>query len=147
MDRGICNPDWQSLFPKAGVRHLVAPNSDHNLILLDTHLESSKGSRPFRFEEMWARDESSIEVVEKAWAIPVEGSQNLKLMKRIHNVHQEFISWNRQVFGYAKTRIKELEDHLKELQDLPPSQENLSKEAALNLELNEWFEREEVKWR
>jgi hypothetical protein len=121
LDRGICNPDWQSLFPKAGVRHLVAPNSDYNPILLDTHLESSKGSRPFRFEAMWARDESSIEVVEKAWAIPVKGSQNLKLMKRIHNVRQEFISWNKQVFGYAKTRIKELEDHLKELQDLPPS--------------------------
>ena len=24
LDRGICNANWQCLFPKAGVRHLVA---------------------------------------------------------------------------------------------------------------------------
>ena len=47
LDRGLCNADWQSLFPKVGVRHLTTPNSDHNPILLDTHLELSKGSRPF----------------------------------------------------------------------------------------------------
>ena len=39
LDRGICNVDWQSLFPNAGVKHLIALNSDHLPILLNTHME------------------------------------------------------------------------------------------------------------
>lgn len=66
LDRGICNVEWQNLFPNAGVRHLTAPNSDHNPILLDTHLDMGKGVRPLRFEAMWAKEESSVAVVEKA---------------------------------------------------------------------------------
>ena len=39
LDQCICDKEWQSLFPKAGVRHLCNSNSDHNPILLDTILE------------------------------------------------------------------------------------------------------------
>ena len=53
LDRGLCNDDWQRLFPRVGIRHLSTPNSDHNPIILDTHLELQKGVRPFRFEAMW----------------------------------------------------------------------------------------------
>ena len=51
------------------------------------------------------------------------------------------------MFGYAKTRIKEIEDKLKVVQELDHSHENLAIEVTLNLELNEWLEREELKWR
>ncbi len=52
-----------------GVRHLTAPNFDHHPILLDTHLEESRGARPFHFEAMWTKDSSSMEVVGGAWSI------------------------------------------------------------------------------
>ena len=135
------------MFPKAGIRHLVASNSDHKPILLDTHLENNRGRRPFRFEAMWARDESSIDVMEKAWWMTVEGSQNFKLLKKCQNTRKEFIAWNKSCFGIASTRIKELENKLKALQELAPTQENIKIEAALHLELNEWLEREELKWK
>lgn len=57
LDRGICNAEWQALFPKAGVRHLVGPNSDHNPIILDTHMEQLQGVKPFRFEAIWTKDD------------------------------------------------------------------------------------------
>ena len=82
LDRGLCNVEWQSLFPKAGIKHLSAPNSDHNPIILDTHLDNTSGSRPFRFKAMWVSDESSAKVVQGAWSSPVEGSQCFKLAKR-----------------------------------------------------------------
>ena len=121
LDRGICNSDWQSLFPKAGVRHLIAPNSDHILILLDTHLELSKGSKPFHFEAMWARDTSSAEVVEKAWDIPFEGSQSFRLVKRFQSTRKELCLWNCLVFGFVNSRIKEIEEKIKAFQDRPPT--------------------------
>ncbi len=74
LNRGVCDLDWQSLFPKAGIKHLGALESDHRPILLDTHMDDHKIVQPFRFEAMWTKDESSNGVVEKAWESQVEGS-------------------------------------------------------------------------
>ena len=135
------------MFPKAGVKHLSAPNSDHIPILLDTHLEYHSGARPFRFEAMWVKDESSVNVVQDVWAIAVEGSQNFRLVKRCQKTKQDLIAWNRSVFGHTQTRIQEIKDQIKSVQALDPTQANLSVKAALNLELNNWLEREELKWK
>jgi hypothetical protein len=83
LDRGLCDPEWQRIFPKAGVRHLGALTSDHKPILLDTHIDNCKLNRPFLFEAMWTKDESSVEVIERTWDINVEGSQSFKLAKKI----------------------------------------------------------------
>jgi hypothetical protein len=141
LDRSLCDQEWRCMFPKARVRHLVAPCSYHNPILLDTHLENLKLSRPFRFEAMWTRDESSVKVVEEAWNIPVEGSQSFKLAKKQRRVCQDFKKWNRTCFSYTRSRIKELEALIADLQQKNPSQENLEIEAALIMELEEWQER------
>uniref|UniRef100_A0A2N9GUT0 Uncharacterized protein n=1 Tax=Fagus sylvatica TaxID=28930 RepID=A0A2N9GUT0_FAGSY len=147
LDRGLCNDDWQRLFLRAGIKHLSAPNSDHNPIILNTHLELQKGVRPFRFEVMWARDESSSEVVDKAWAMQVEGSHNFRLAQKFRKMQKDLIVWNKYIFGVTKSRIRELEDRLKVVQDLDPSLANLAMEASLSAKLNEWLEKEELKWK
>lgn len=50
LDQCLCGQEWQSLFPKAGVRHLCNSNLDHNPNMLDTHLDTEELSRPFCFE-------------------------------------------------------------------------------------------------
>ena len=55
--------------------------------------------------------------------------------------------WNRNQFGYAKTKIKETEVGIKEVRDKAPTKENLELEATLYLELDEWLERVDLKWR
>jgi hypothetical protein len=47
------------------VRHLGASTSDYKPILLDTYIDNCKLNRPFRFEAMWTKDESSVEVIEE----------------------------------------------------------------------------------
>jgi hypothetical protein len=69
------------------------------------------------------------------------------LAKKFQKVQKDFKVWNRIVFGLTRARICDLEERLKLIQEMDPSQENLSIEAALQLEINEWLEREEVKWR
>jgi hypothetical protein len=101
LDRGVCDHDWQSMFPKAGTRHLGAPKSDHRPILLDTHLDNLKIIRPFRFEAMWTKDTSSIKAVEKVWDVQVEGSQGFQLAKKIRRVKVEMQKWNKSCFGFA----------------------------------------------
>ena len=69
LDKCLCDQEWQSLFPKAGVRHLCNANSDHNPILLDTHLEPENPLRPFCFEAMWTKAEETRLVVKHAWQV------------------------------------------------------------------------------
>ena len=147
LDRGLCNADWQCMFPKAGVKHLTSPTSDHSPILLDTHMEKDYGAWPLRFEAMWIKDSSSLEVVDDAWQCNIEGSHNFRLAKKLQQVKWALKKWNKECFGYAKTRIKELEKRIADLQDLEPSPSNLEQEVALSLELIDWLEREELKWR
>lgn len=83
LDQRFCDQEWKTLFPKAGIRHLVNSNSDHNPILLDTHMENSNTICPFGFEAMWTRDESSREVVENTWQKRIDGSQSIKLARKL----------------------------------------------------------------
>ncbi len=54
--------------------------------------------------------------------------------------------WNKSCFGCTQSRIKELEEKIKSIQDSAPTKENIELEASLNLELNDWLKREELKW-
>ena len=77
----------------------------------------------------------------------VEGSQCFKLAKKIKKTRYELKDWNKAYFGMAQTRIKELEHKIEEIRGLDPTKENLELEAALCLELNDWLEKEEIKWK
>ena len=137
----MCNQEWQRLFPRAGVKHLVAPTSDHAPIILDTHMDQSVRARPFRFEAMWTRDDSSFGIVGKAWQGMVEGSHCFKLARKIQQTRFNLQVWNRNQFGLAKTKIREIEARIKEVQDRAPTKENLELEVALYLQLDEWMEK------
>ncbi len=77
----------------------------------------------------------------------MEGSQSFKLAKKIKRVADDLKSWNKNHFGYAKTRIKELEKLIEEVRGRDLTKENLEIEAAFCLELEEWMEKEELKWK
>nr|POE99325.1 hypothetical protein CFP56_78699 [Quercus suber] len=62
------------MYLKAGVKHVVSSSSDHTPILSDTHLEIEARSKPFRFEAMSTKDDTSADVIEKAWQLRIEGS-------------------------------------------------------------------------
>ena len=94
LDRGVCNQEWQCLFPKVGVRHLLASTSDHGPILPDTYMESTPKVWPFfRFEAMWTRDTANMEVVKQAWQVDVEGSHCFKLARKIQQADGPGWSW------------------------------------------------------
>ncbi|XP_050259924.1 uncharacterized protein LOC126704995 [Quercus robur] len=147
LDQCLCDQEWQTLFPKAGIRHLVNANFDHNPILLDTHMENTYLLKPFRFEAMWTKDESSKEVIESAWQTRVDGPQSLKLAKKLEATRRDLKRWNKSCFGSSREKIKELEQKIAQIQSLEATKENLELEASLSLELDEWLAREDLKWK
>ncbi|KAK9990973.1 hypothetical protein SO802_025958 [Lithocarpus litseifolius] len=101
---------------KVGVKHLSNANSNHNTILLDTHLEPKNLNRPFRFKAMWTKDERSSAVVKNAWQAEVEGSHAFRLARKLEETKQDLKKWNREVFGLVRERIKALQANIAEIQ-------------------------------
>ncbi|XP_065629740.1 uncharacterized protein LOC136067578 [Quercus suber] len=147
LDQCLCDQEWQTLFPKAGVRHMCNSNSDHNPIMLDTPLDSGKWPHPFRFEAMWTKEEGSRRVVEGAWQTWVEGSHGFKLAKKLSMTCRDLLWWNKEKFGNTKEKIKYLQNKISLIQQAVPSRENLNAEASLNLELDDWLAREDLRLR
>ena len=147
LDQCFCDQECQTIFPKAGIRHLSNSNSDHNPILMDTYMEDIAPNRPFQFEAMWTKEESSKEVVENAWLTFVEGSQGYRLARKLDATRRDLKRWNKKCFGNSRERIKELEAKIARLQVSNRTRENLKLEASLNLELDDWLEREDLKWK
>ena len=143
----MCDQEWQTLFPKASIRHLVNANSDHNSILLDTHMENKNLDKPFRFEAMWTRDETSKEIIENVWQTRVDGPESLKLAKKLDATERDLKRRKKSCFGNSRERIKELEQKIAQIQSFKATKENLELEASLNLELDEWLAREDLKWK
>ena len=135
------------MFPRAAVQHVLASSSDHSPIILHTEGEQRQIRRPFKFEEAWTRDETSFFVVEKAWKKILNGTPMFKVCKKIKETKDEFRRWNREWFGNIQTKIREKWNQLEQIQKEEPTQENLEKEASINLELHEWLIREETLWR
>lgn len=43
------------------------------LFLLNTHIASNTGPKPFKFEAMWLQDNSCATTVTKSWNLPTAG--------------------------------------------------------------------------
>uniref|UniRef100_A0A7N2LQ01 Reverse transcriptase n=1 Tax=Quercus lobata TaxID=97700 RepID=A0A7N2LQ01_QUELO len=116
LDQCLCDQGWQTLFPKAGVRHL----------------------------SMWTKEKESKMVVENAWQTRVEGSHGFRLAKKLSVTSTDLVRWNKNSFGNTEEKIKDLQDKLLKIQQVVRTKGNLNLEASLNLELDEWLAKEDL---
>ena len=147
LDRALVNTRWTEIFPRALLKHFPSNSSDHIPIVLFTEGEEGSRPRPFKFEEIWTREEASNLVVENAWRLKVPGSPMFRLCKKIKQAKLELKLWNRSCFGNVQSKIKEAWKNLDQIQNLDPNPQNLEKEANLCMKIQELLKREEILWR
>ncbi|KAL8487899.1 hypothetical protein ACS0TY_024260 [Phlomoides rotata] len=81
LDRAMGNKNLHYLFPRARLLNMLAPISDHNLILVDTHPGFTVvKSRRFQFENKWLYEPDLGTVVRRNWL----GFQDCDLLHRLH---------------------------------------------------------------
>ena len=64
---------------------------------------------------------------------------------KLERIKKDLKKWNREVFGIVKERIKSLQANIAEIQQKPPTKENLELEATLSLELDDWLLKDELR--
>ena len=67
VDKAVRNVEWQSIFPEAMVSVLTVVGSDHSPILLTSNPKNQKLPRPFRFHNLWLREEECGMMIKKKW--------------------------------------------------------------------------------
>ncbi|KAF3443405.1 hypothetical protein FNV43_RR13087 [Rhamnella rubrinervis] len=90
--------------------HLIAKSLDHNPILLNTEGSEGMINRPFRYFKAWSLDKKCFRVVRKAWTRKAGiGMETHKTVRMLVPTSKALKKWNREHFGYADMKTKELE--------------------------------------
>ncbi|KAK8596659.1 hypothetical protein V6N12_065142 [Hibiscus sabdariffa] len=101
LDRVLCSPKWNILFPKAVAMLDIAIGSDHALIII--HLQGLKKNykKEFKFESKWLLEEDCTSTVQGSWE-PISQSRNShRFGSKLRRTKYTLIRWNK-----LKDRVK-----------------------------------------
>ena len=85
-----------------GTRQNIPPRpiSDHVPILLEGGRSLSKGPSPFRFENMWLKEEGFTDQIREWWqSVTFRGTSSYVMMEKIKALKAKLKVWNKDVFG------------------------------------------------
>uniref|UniRef100_A0A803Q0W0 DUF4283 domain-containing protein n=1 Tax=Cannabis sativa TaxID=3483 RepID=A0A803Q0W0_CANSA len=145
LDRAVVSGDWITAFPSADVFIAPVTVSDHAFILLDSNGRRRKGVKPFRFFEVWVRENSCEVTIKKAWE-PRDG-RRVNIYGRLSDTRTALQRWKKESFGDCDRMIKEAENRLKWIQSQPFSMALQCEEANLLNWVSELWIRKEGMWR
>jgi hypothetical protein len=80
IDRLLCTPEWELIFPACFLHSLPSLMSDHTPLLLQGELDHHQNTS-FRFENFWTKMEGFQDLVQNIWNRPVTSALPLK---RLH---------------------------------------------------------------
>jgi len=90
IDRYCANPNCLHSFPRYNKKHLLRYTSDHNPIMLEFYSSNecyhqNRHHKIQRFEQIWANDQDSVQVVKNAWHNSM-GDQPMKLKQTLQQI-------------------------------------------------------------
>ena len=81
--------------------------SDHFPILLEGGGGLVRGPLPFRFENMWIRDESFKDLIKDWWQnMRFNGTRSYIILEKLKALKSRIKIWNREVFGKVEDSKK-----------------------------------------
>jgi hypothetical protein len=94
IDRFLVSHDWEAWFPLVSQKRLSCPISDHFPILLDCG-DVSRGKRPFKFENMWLKEEGFVGLVKQGWdSYSFQGLSSFVPACKLKALKQDLKKWN-----------------------------------------------------
>ena len=115
LDRFLFFADWEDKFPSVSQQRLPRLLSDHFPIVLEGG-SFQRGRRPFRFENMWLKDEGFVERVRSWWdSYNILGAPSFVLANKLKLLKNDLKKWNVEVFGNVEDWVRKLWQELSDL--------------------------------
>jgi hypothetical protein len=111
LDRGLANRGFLDLFPFTTVWHEQTTTSDHCCLRIEFYQHGTNRRRrckPFRYENMWRRDKSYVDLIRSAWGEADESTDLNQLKVRLSCVQGALQDWDKNVFGSVRKNLKKL---------------------------------------
>ncbi|KAK6142011.1 hypothetical protein DH2020_016192 [Rehmannia glutinosa] len=110
LDRALYNEHWADVFTSSVVTHLSRVRSDHAPLLISCQFLSHVSRSSFRFQHMWIRHHTFLQVVKEAWGPPTGCFGMRNLQHKLNRVKHRLKSWNYQTFGNVLDRVRLADD-------------------------------------
>ena len=148
LDRFLLSTDWEENFLSVCQRHLSRLLSDHFPILLEGG-NLHGGKKPFRFENMWLKDEGFLERVSSWWETYLfQRTPSFSLANKLKMLKLDLKRWNVEEFGNIGLRVQNLWKDFNELEviedDRVPSVEESREKDRIRGELEKATLLEEI---
>ena len=118
LDRAVANNDWISLYPGTMVKHLECGFSDHKPIII--HLEGIpiRKQKPWRFEQVWLKEDECRAVVESAWQESLSSTSPMGVVEtNLKTCQARLRSWSKNSFGNITQDLIHKRKQLKEAEE------------------------------
>ena len=146
LDCFVANEGWRGLFGGAYVSHLTKRRSDHLPIILTLKksIENPRERRRkklFRFEEMWARENSCENVIKEAWE---EGDE---MKRKMLSVTRKLREWSNKNFGEFAKEMRGCQVQMKRLMEEQQTEDIIAQMRSIDARMDELEKREEIFWK
>ena len=152
LDRFLVFEEWDYLFDGFRQSILPRPTSDHFPILLEGGRSLSKGPSPFRFKNMWIKEEGFKDLIRDWWqSFEFKGTSSYALMEKLKAIKKFLKTWNKDVVGRVEenknstlTKVAAWDNIESEI---PLSPEELGARMTAMEDFKKWLLLEETSWR
>ena len=147
LDRALATYEWIVKFTGMRVYHLVDSTSDHCALLLNSSPpHRSPHVKRFHFEALWTKNKECREIIDSSWGVGSYLSTPEGLMENLKFCASELSSWSSSVYGHIPKKIQSKRNALSLLTQQDCSGELGVEIRALQRELNELLDDEELYW-
>lgn len=149
LDRVLCNVAWMDLFSEVKLSHLNREHSDHDPLLGQFQVHSvRKGCS--KFQAMWIKHHSFVQVVQESWNESMAGNPMFVFASKLGRLKMVLAGWNKEHFGRIEHNLLQAEAKLNDAEIR--EQVDITPEAVLAVEhaknhLNHLLDCEEAFWR
>ncbi|XP_066320066.1 uncharacterized protein [Miscanthus floridulus] len=105
IDRVLCTPEWELIFPACFLHSLSSLMSDHTPLLFQGELDHHKDSS-FRFENFWNKVDGFHELVNDIWNRQVHSTLPLKRLHiKMARTAKAIKRWRKEKVGDTKLQL------------------------------------------
>lgn len=150
LDRAIANVRWRCLFPLYKIINGDPRHSDQRPVIAELNeqarpMQGTGKVRAFRFEAAWLQEEGCAQVVEEAWNMAFDGG-SCSVSEGVKQVGRSLWTWDKEVLGELKKRIKKAKRDLEKCRRSPITQESVNKEHLLKYKLSRLEDQRSTYW-